>query len=56
MGRSAPTADSVAHGVSADDAEQAAEASNIGRVRGKLDQADELLSRLSRGTDAEVGE
>ena len=56
MGRSAPTADSVAHGVSADDAEQAAEVSNIGRVRGKLDQADELLSRLSRGTDAEAGE
>ena len=56
MGRSAPTAASVAHGVSEDDAEQAAEASNIGRVRGKLDQADELLSRLSRGTDAEVGE
>mgnify|MGYP001456174294 CR=1 FL=1 len=56
MGRSAPTADSVAHGVSADDAEQAAEASNIGRVRGKLDQADELLSRLSRGFDAEASE
>ena len=56
MWRSAPTADSVAHGVSADDAEQAAEASNIGRVRGKLDQADELLSRLSRGSDVEVGE
>ena len=56
MGRSAPTADSVAHGVSADDAEQAAEASNIGRVRGKLDQADELLGRLSRGFDAEASE
>ena len=56
MGRSAPTADSVAHGVSADDAEQAAEASNIGRVRGKLDQADELLGRLSRGCDAEASE
>ncbi|MCH2637358.1 MAG: hypothetical protein MKZ56_03205 [Candidatus Thalassarchaeum sp.] len=56
MGRSAPTEDSVAHGVSADDAEQAVEASSIGRVRGKLDQADELLSRLSRGTDAEAGE
>lgn len=56
MGRSAPTADTVAHGVSADDAEQASEASSIGRVRGKLDQADELLSRLSRGTDAEAGE
>ena len=48
MGRSAPTADSVAHGVSADDAEQAAEASSIGRVRGKLDHADELLGRLAR--------
>ena len=56
MGRSAPTADSVAHGVSADDAEQAAEASSIGRVRGKLDQADELLGRLSRGFDAEASE
>ena len=56
MGRSAPTADTVAHGISADDAKQAAETSNIGRVRGKLDQADELLSRLSRGTDAEAGE
>ena len=56
MGRSAPTADSVAHGVSADDSEQAAEASNIGRVRGKLDQADELLGRLSRGFDAEASE
>jgi hypothetical protein len=56
MGRSAPTVDSVAHGVSADDAEQAAEASNIGRVRGKLDQADELLGRLSRGFDAEASE
>ncbi|MCS5534529.1 MAG: SAP domain-containing protein [Candidatus Poseidoniales archaeon] len=56
MGRSAPTADSVAHGVSADDAEQAEEASSIGRVRGKLDQADELLSRLSRGFDAEASE
>ncbi len=56
MGRSAPTADSVAHGVSADDAEQAAEASSIGRVRGKLDQADELLGRLARGFDAEASE
>ena len=56
MGRSPPTADSVAHGVSADDAEQAAEASSIGRVRGKLDQADELLGRLSRGFDAEASE
>ena len=56
MGRSAPTEDSVAHGVSADDAEQAAEASSIGRVRGKLDQADELLGRLSRGFDAEASE
>ncbi len=56
MGRSAPTADSVAHGVSADDAEQAEEASSIGRVRGKLDQADELLNRLSRGFDAEASE
>jgi len=56
MGRSPPTADSVAHGVSADDAEQAAEASSIGRVRGKLDQADELLGRLARGFDAEASE
>ena len=56
MGRSAPTSDSVAHGVSADDAEQAAEASSIGRVRDKLDQADELLGRLSRGFDAEASE
>ena len=56
MGRSAPTADSVAYGVSADDAEQAEEASSIGRVRGKLDQADELLGRLSRGFDAEASE
>ena len=56
MGRSAPTADTVAHGVSADDAEQAIEASSIGRVRGKLDQADELLGRLSRGFDTEAGE
>ena len=56
MGRSAPTSDSVAHGVSADDSEQAAEASNIGRVRDKLDQADELLGRLSRGFDAEASE
>jgi hypothetical protein len=56
MGRSAPTADSVAHGVPADEAEQAIEASSIGRVRGKLDKADELLSRLSRGTDNEAGE
>ena len=56
MGRSAPTADSVAHGVSADAAEQAEEASSIGRVRGKLDQADELLGRLSRGFDAETSE
>ena len=56
MGRSAPTADSVSHGVSADDAEQAEESSSIGRVRGKLDQADELLSRLSRGFDAETSE
>ena len=56
MGRSAPTADSVAHGVSSDDAEQAEEVSSIGRVRGKLDQADELLSRLSRGFDAEASE
>ncbi len=56
MGRSPPTADSVAHGVSADDAEQAEEASSIGRVRGKLDQADELLGRLSRGFDAEASE
>ena len=56
MGRSAPTLDSVAHGLAAEDAEQAEEISSIGRVRGKLDQADELLSRLSRGTDAEAGE
>jgi hypothetical protein len=56
MGRSPPTADSVAHGVSAADAEQAEEASSIGRVRGKLDQADELLGRLSRGFDAEASE
>ena len=56
MGRSAPTMDSVAHGLSAEDAEQAEEISSIGRVRGKLDQADELLSRLSRGTDTEAGE
>ena len=56
MGRSAPTQDSVAHGLSADDAEQAGEISSIGRVRGKLDQADELLSRLSRGKDAEASE
>ncbi len=56
MGRSPPTEDSVAHGVSADDAEQAAEASSIGRVRGKLDQADELLGRLARGFDAEASE
>ncbi|MDE0707447.1 MAG: hypothetical protein OSB33_00700 [Candidatus Poseidoniales archaeon] len=56
MGRSAPTVDSVAHGVSADEAEQATEASSIGRVRGKLDQADELLGRLSRGFDTEVSE
>ena len=56
MGRSAPTPDSVAHGLSAEDAEQAEEISSIGRVRGKLDQADELLSRLSRGSDAEASE
>ena len=56
MGRSAPTAESVAQGVAAEDAEQAEEISSIGRVRGKLDQADELLSRLSRGTDTEAGE
>ena len=56
MGRSAPTSDSVAHGVSADNSEQAVEVSNIGRVRGKLDQADELLGRLSRGYDPEAGE
>ncbi|MEE2759777.1 MAG: hypothetical protein VYA86_07360 [Candidatus Thermoplasmatota archaeon] len=56
MGRSAPTQDSVAHGLSPEDSEQAEEISSIGRVRGKLDQADELLSRLSRGTDAEPGE
>ncbi len=56
MGRSAPTSDSVAHGVSADNSEQAAEASSIGRVRDKLDQADELLGRLSRGFDAEASE
>ena len=56
MGRSAPTQDSVAHGLSADDAEQAGEISSIGRVRGKLDQADELLSRLSRGKDTEASE
>ncbi len=56
MGRSAPTVDSVAHGVSADEAKQATEASSIGRVRGKLDQADELLGRLSRGFDTEVSE
>ena len=56
MGRSAPTQDSVAHGLSAEDAEQAEEISSIGRVRGKMDQADELLSRLSRGNDAEAGE
>ena len=56
MGRSPPTEDSVAHGVSADDAEQAEEASSIGRVRGKLDQADELLGRLSRGFDAEASD
>ena len=40
----------------AEDAEQAEEISSIGRVRGKLDQADELLNRLSRGTDAEAVE
>ena len=56
MGRSAPTPDSVAHGLSAEDAGQAEEISSIGRVRGKLDQADDLLSRLSRGNDAEPGE
>ena len=56
MGRSAPTLDSVAEGISADNAEQATEASSIGRVRGKLDQADELLGRLSRGFDAEAGD
>ena len=56
MGRSAPTQDSVAHGLSAEDAGQAEEISSIGRVRGKLDQADDLLSRLSRGNDAEAGE
>jgi hypothetical protein len=52
MGRSAPTADTVAQGLAAEDAGQATEISSIGRVRGKLDQADELLSRLSRGIDA----
>lgn len=56
MGRGAPTPDSVAHGLSAEDAGQAEEISSIGRVRGKLDQADDLLSRLSRGNDAEPGE
>ncbi len=56
LGRSAPTQGSVAHGLSAEDAEQAEEISSIGRVRGKLDQADELLSRLSRGGGIENGE
>ena len=56
MGRSPPTADSVAHGVPSDDSGQAEEVSSIGRVRGKLDQADELLGRLSRGFDAEASE
>ena len=56
MGRSAPTADTVAQGLAAEDAEQASEISSIGRVRGKLDQADELLNRLSRGFDAEASE
>jgi len=56
MGRSAPTQDSVAHGVPAEASAQAEEITSISRVRGKLDQADELLGKLSRGFDAEAGE
>jgi len=56
MGRSAPTQDSVAHGVPADASAQAEEITSMSRVRSKLDQADELLGKLSRGFDAEAGE
>jgi hypothetical protein len=38
------------------EAAQAEEVSNIGRVRNKLDQADDILGRLSRGFDAEASE
>ncbi|MDP6907139.1 MAG: hypothetical protein QF440_06965 [Candidatus Thalassarchaeaceae archaeon] len=56
MGRPAPTADSVAHGVPASVAEQANEISTVSRVKTKLDKADELLGRLSKGFDAEASE
>jgi hypothetical protein len=56
MGRTPPTVDSVAHGVPPAEAAQAEEVSNIGRVRNKLDQADDILGRLSRGFDAEASE
>jgi hypothetical protein len=56
MGRSPPTMESVAHGVPADAAEQADDIATVSRVRLKLDQADELLGKLSKGFDTEAGE
>ncbi|MEE2812663.1 MAG: hypothetical protein VX627_06565 [Candidatus Thermoplasmatota archaeon] len=56
MGRSPPTMQSVAHGVPAEAAEQADDIATVSRVRLKLDQADELLGKLSKGFDTEAGE
>lgn len=53
MGKSAPTEASVAHGVPAEAAEVAEEVATVSRVRDKLDSADALLSRLSKGFSAD---
>ena len=53
MGKSAPTESSVAHGVPAEAAEVAEEVATVSRVRDKLDSADALLSRLSKGFSAD---
>ena len=56
MGRPAPTQSSAAVGVPASAAEQAEEIEVVSRVKSKLDKADDLLGRLSKGFDAETGE
>lgn len=56
LGKSAPTDASVAFGVPAEAAAVAEEVSTVNRVRDKLDSADALLLRLSRGFSSDDGE
>ena len=56
MGRAAPTEASVAHGIPAAAADQAEEIAHMGRVRNKLDAADALLGRLTKGFESETSE